>query len=136
MNNSLLLKIIVISVIITSLHYTDNALFIDQYPEPEWIKTYGVFLTWGIMSAIAFIAYFLYARKQYWGSYLLLTVYSITGLSSPIHYLYGKISDFSPKMHLLIWTDFIAGSLIVIFIIWFSVVACEWNKIETNTNIK
>jgi hypothetical protein len=34
-HNRLLLSILILNIAITSAHYTDNAIFVDQYPEPE-----------------------------------------------------------------------------------------------------
>lgn len=130
MKNRILLSVIIFNIIITSLHYTDNALFVNMYPEPEWITTSGVFITWGIMTVIALISYWLYLQKNYWLSYLALIIYSTTGLSSPTHYFYGKMPEFSLKMHCLIWSDFIVGLLIVGFIIWSSLVKREWQDIS------
>ena len=123
MKNSILGSIVIINIVVTSLHYTDNALFINKYPEPEWITTSGVFITWGVMSAIALVGYWLYLQQKYWLSYLTLSIYSVTGLSSPTHYFYGGMSEFSPKMHLLIWTDFLVGLSVIIFIIWSMAIA-------------
>jgi hypothetical protein len=30
-----LLSILILNIAITSLHYTDNAIFVNQYPEPQ-----------------------------------------------------------------------------------------------------
>lgn len=130
MRNRILLAILAINIAITSLHYTDNALFVDVYPEPNWITTSGVFITWGIMTVIALISYWLYLQKNYWLSYLALVIYSITGLSSPTHYFYGTMPEFSLKMHFLIWSDFIVGLLIVGFIMWSSLLKREWQDIS------
>ena len=116
------------NIIITSLHYTDNALFVNVYPEPEWITISGIFMTWGIMTAIALISYWFYYQQNYLLSYLTLVIYSITGLSSPTHYLYGAMSEFSPKMHLLIVTDFLAGLVVIGFIIWSGLIKKEWQQ--------
>ncbi len=128
MNNRILLGILVTNIIITSLHYTDNALFVDLYPEPQWITTSGVFTTWSIMTAIALISYGFYCQQKYWLSYLTLAIYSITGLSSPTHYFYGAMSNFSLKMHLFIWSDFIVGLSVIGFIIWSALAQKEWQQ--------
>ncbi len=114
-----LLVVLIFSIAITSIHYTDNAIFVDDYPEPEWITTSGVFITWAIMTAIAIISYWLYSQQLFWLSYFLLGIYSGTGLSSPAHYFYGELSQFSLKMHALIWTDIIAGLSAAILILRF-----------------
>jgi hypothetical protein len=123
-----LLSILIFSIAITSIHYTDNAIFVHDYPEPEWFTTSGVFITWGVMTAIAFISYWLYSRQLYWLSYFLLGMYAGTGLSSPAHYFYGELSQFSLKMHILIWTDVIAGLSIVAFLTWSLLIAQEWRN--------
>jgi hypothetical protein len=41
----ILLAIIVINLISTWLHYTDNAIFLEQYPGPDWFTPIGVMLT-------------------------------------------------------------------------------------------
>ena len=126
--NKWLLIVLLLSITITSIHYTDNALFVDDYPEPEWITTSGVFITWGVMTLIGTISYWLYRRQYFWFSYLLLGIYSVTGLSSPTHYFYGAMSQFSGKMHLFIWFDALAGLAVIAFILWSALIAQEWRN--------
>ena len=121
-----LLITLIFNIAITSIHYTDNAIFVNDYPEPEWITTSGVFISWGIMTCISAIAYWLYSKQYFWLSYLFLSIYSITGLSSPSHYFFGAFSQFSLKMHTFIWFDAIAGLSVVVFIVWSSLIAREW----------
>ncbi len=80
------------------------------------------------MSAIAIISYWLYSRQNYWLSYFLLGMYAGTGLSSPAHYFYGELSQFSIKMHILIWTDVFAGLSVVAFLTWSLLIAQEWRN--------
>ena len=127
---SWLLAILLCSVAITSIHYTDNAIYVDRYPEPAWITTSGVFITWVIMTLIAAISYWLYSQQYFWWSYLLLGIYSLTGLSSPTHYIYGSMSQFSGKMHLFIWADAIAGLAVIDFVIRSALVKREWRNVD------
>lgn len=112
-----LLTIVIFSIIITSIHYTDNAIFINRYPEPEWITASGVYLSWGVMSLLGIAGYWLYSQEKHWWSYFCLAVYSLTGLSSPAHYFYGGMSEFSLKMNLFIWFDFVAGASVIGFVL-------------------
>ncbi|PSB10519.1 hypothetical protein C7B62_09175 [Pleurocapsa sp. CCALA 161] len=123
-----LLSTLILSIAITSLHYTDNAIYVREYPEPEWFTTSGVLITWVVMTAIAIISYWLYSRQNYWLSYFLLGMYAGTGLSSPAHYFYGELSQFSIKMHILIWTDVITGLSVVAFLTWSLLIAQEWRS--------
>jgi hypothetical protein len=119
MNNSnkTLLSIVVTNIIITSIHYTDNAIFISKYPEPEWFTVLGVYLTWVILTVIGLAGYWLYKQEKIWLAYFCLIIYSTTGLFSPAHYLYGAMSEFSLKMHILIWLDAIAGATVFFFVL-------------------
>ena len=129
-NKTWLLAVLIFSIASTSIHYTDNAIFIRQYPEPEWITTSGVFISWGVMTSIAIMSYLLYSKQYYWLSYLFLGIYSVTGLSSPTHYLYGALSQFSVKMHAFIWTDAIAGLAVIAFGIWSALITQEWRSVK------
>jgi hypothetical protein len=127
-HQKVLLFVLLFSIIGTSLHYTDNAIFVDKYPEPQWFTTAGVFVTWGVMTLIAIASYWLYSKGKLWTSYLFLLIYSTTGLSSPAHYFYGNMSAFSLKMHALIWSDVLSGTLVLGFIIWSALWLKEWRK--------
>jgi putative effector of murein hydrolase len=121
-----LLSILIFSIVITCIHYTDNAIYVNRYPEPQWFTTSGVLITWIVMTQIGIISYWLYSKQNYWLSYFLLGMYAGKGLSSPAHYFYGELSQFSMKMHTLIWTDVIAGLSVVAFLIWSLLIAQEW----------
>ncbi|MDJ0774616.1 MAG: hypothetical protein QNJ49_14540 [Mastigocoleus sp. MO_167.B18] len=83
-----LLILVVLNIISTMLHYTDNAIFVEQYPEPEWFTTAGVFATLILMTPFGLLGYWLYRKGIFWCSYLCLGFYSITSVSSPGHYLF------------------------------------------------
>ncbi|MBU7582110.1 MAG: hypothetical protein KAF91_04240 [Nostoc sp. TH1S01] len=122
-----LLKILlIVSIISTFLHYTDNYLFIEQYPQPAWITAPAIYKSWLILTAIGIIGYWLYKYQKYWLAYACLLLYSFTGITSPGHYLYGKLSEFSAKMHLLIWTDGLTGLAILGFIVWSAIILKQW----------
>jgi len=129
-NCQILLFLLVINIISTTLHYTDNALFVDLYPEPEWFTTAGVFATLIIMTPIGILGYWLYSKRFFWPSYFCLSFYSLTGLSSPGHYLYPMVNSISLKMHLLIWCDAFAGLALTLFVVTSLLSLQEWRKKE------
>jgi hypothetical protein len=131
-HQTILLLVLIASIISTSLHYTDNAIFVDRYPEPQWFTTSGVFITWGIMTLVGIVGYWLYTQQKFWASYLFLSVYSFTGLSSPAHYFYGAMSVFSLKMHALIWSDALTSLLVLVFVVWSALLSKDWQKIDTS----
>jgi hypothetical protein len=125
---TLLLAIVLLNVISTWLHYTDNAIFLDRYPGPAWFTTPGVFATVILMTPIGLLGYWLYLKRQFWLAYGALALYSITSISSPGHYLFSGAMSMSTKMHSLIWLDAIAGISLVIFLIGSSFVNQDWRQ--------
>lgn len=113
-----LLLLLTLSPVITSFHYTDNHRFFEQYPAPDWITAPSVYIAWITLTAIGAVGCWLYSQERFWSAYLCLSVYSLTGLTSPGHYFYGPISAFSLKMHTLIGLDFAVGLLMLIFVFW------------------
>lgn len=121
-----LLKIfLTVSVISTAIHFTDNYLYFEQYPQPEWITPFGIIRSWLIWTAFGFVGNWLYANQRFWLAYVCLFVYATCGLSSLAHYFYGALHEFSPKMHLLIWADGLAGLLILGFTVWSGLILKE-----------
>lgn len=114
----LLPSLLIVSVVSISIHYTDNFLFFEQYPQPEWITLPSIYISWIILTAIGVAGYWLYRNRRFWLAYVCLVIYSLTGLSSLGHYFYGAMSEFSAKMHLFIWTDGLTGLAVLGFTLW------------------
>ena len=114
-----LLKILLVTCTIsTAIHFTDNYLYIEQYPQPEWISASSIYISWLVWTVIGVIGYWLYSSQKYWLAYLCLVIYSFCGIDSLGHYFYGAMSDFSVKMHLLILTDGLTGLAVLGFTVW------------------
>jgi hypothetical protein len=124
----ILTVIVIVNLVSTWLHYTDNALFLERYPGPDWFTTRGVFATIIIMTPVGLLGYWLYRRQSFLFSYIALGLYSITSISSPGHYLFPMMHEMSLKMHSLIWSDAVSGLSLISFILWSSGLAQEWRK--------
>jgi hypothetical protein len=121
-----LLKIILIACVVsTAIHFTDNYLYIKQYPEPDWITPSSVYISWLVWTVVGITGYWLYQSQRFWFAYLCLVIYSFCGLDSLGHYLYGAMSEFSLKMHLFIITDGVAGLAVLGFTLWSSLILRE-----------
>ncbi len=127
-HQSLLKVILIASIITTGIHFTDNYLFIEQYPQPVWITAPSIYQSWLLLTVIGIAGYWLYKFNKFWLAYGCLILHSITGLASPGHYLYGSLSRFSLKMHLLIWADGLAGLVVLGFACWSILVLKEWQQ--------
>jgi len=121
-----LLKILLIACIVsTAIHFTDNYLYIEHYPQPDWITPSSIVRSWIIWTVTGIAGYWLYKNQWFWLSYICLAYYSFCGLSSLAHYLYGSMSEFSAKMHLFIATDALTGLAILGFTLWSSLILRE-----------
>ncbi|NMG10262.1 hypothetical protein [Brasilonema sp. UFV-L1] len=133
--HKLLKTLLIVSIISTGIHFTDNYLFIKQYPEPDWITAPSIYQSWLILTALGIIGYWLYEYRKFWLAYGCLLVYSLTGLSSLGHYLYGSLSQFSAKMHFFIWTDGLSGLAILGFVFWSALILKPWRRELNPTDI-
>jgi hypothetical protein len=124
----LLMGILATNVVVTLIHYSDNAIHLANYPGPTWFSQSGVMAIWVVMTLLSPIAYWLYVRRQFVAAYLCLGVYALTGLTSPGHYLYEGAQSMTVKMTVLIWSDAIAGLLIVGFLLWSGLIQREWQQ--------
>ena len=124
-----LLKILVIaSMVSTAIHFVDNYLYFEHYPQPEWITPPGIYRSWILWTAFGIAGYWLYKTQRFWPSYLCLAIYSTCGISSLAHYLYGAMHEFSAKMHFFILTDALTGLAILAFTLWSSLILQEQFK--------
>ncbi len=128
---TILLAVITLNLISTWLHYIDNALFLSQYPGPAWFTSVGVISTVIVMTPVGLLGYWFYTKSMFWWAYFLLAFYSITSISSPVHYLFPMVAPISLKMHSLIWLDGFMGLLLIGFVLWSSLALKEWRITPT-----
>ena len=125
----LLLILLIINIVITAFHYTDNFINFSDYPAPEWMTPQSIYQSWIILTIIGITGYIFYCKNNLWLAYTCLSIYSLTGMFSPGHYVFKTTENFSLKMHIFIWLDFIAGISMVSFIIWSILFLKEWKQI-------
>ncbi|MEO1144916.1 MAG: DUF6010 family protein [Cyanobacteria bacterium J06638_22] len=131
-SDSVLLAILGLNLASTWLHYIDNALYLSQYPGPDWFTPIGIMATVLVMTPVGLLGYWLYTKRSFGLAYLLLGAYSITSVSSPGHYLFPMVVPMSLKMHGLIWFDAISGLSLIGFIVWSGAVVQEWRSALTS----
>jgi hypothetical protein len=125
-HQKVLLGIVVINLTSTWLHYTHNAIFLADYPGPVWFTPQMIIVTVAVMSSIGLLGYWLYSRNIFTWAYFCLSLYSITSISSPGHYLFPTVAPMSIAMHGLIWLDAWSGMSLIGFVLWSGWIAQEW----------
>ena len=104
------------AIVSTAIHYTDNYVAIDDFPQPGWVAEWNIVASWVILTAVGLLGYRLYARGSFFAAHALLALYSYTGLSSLGHYLYGTPDPLLRNVSII--TDGITGAAILAFVIW------------------
>ena len=114
---NILRGILAFSVLSTAAHYSHNFVEMDSYPGGGPAVRALIVLSWPLLTAIGLYGYRLYARGRHRDARAHLLIYSLTGLITPLHFVYGS-PDIAPFWYATIFTDFLAGASIVAFVVW------------------
>lgn len=115
---TILRRVLVAGVVLTTIHYTDNYVYFDEYPQPASLRPWQVYTGWLLLTAVGIAGYRLYVRGLVAAASVCLLVYSYTGTSSLGHYLYGALDEFSLKQHAFILVDGATGIAVIAFVVW------------------
>ena len=118
---AVLLVILVASIVSTAVHYTNNYLQIDLYPQLPPITDADVKLaivvSWPLLTLVGVAGYWLYVRQQLWAARACLVIYSFTGLVSLGHFFQG-VPQVAWYWFATMGTDGITGIALWVFTIW------------------
>ena len=122
MPNIRLLNIVFFTAVASSIvHYTDNYLAFDRFPQgssgPE-VTDDMIWIAWVVLTAFGVAGYVLYRRGQVRQGSMLLAVYSISGLVGLAHYTAPGMSELAWWRHANIWVDIVCGVAVLVFAIW------------------
>lgn len=84
------------------LHYADNLLFFEQYPEPPWIDRSMIDAFWFLMTPLAWIGHHLVRRGSHRAGTLVLLGYVACNLLTLGHYRYAPMCGIAPRIHAFI----------------------------------
>lgn len=99
------------------LHYVDNLLFFEQYPEPPWINRTMIDAFWFLMTPLAFVGYRLIKQGFRHAGVLVLMAYAGCNLLTLGHYRYARLHDIAPRIHVFIWLEAALACALVIYLI-------------------
>ena len=102
------IKVLIVAGMAASvLHFADNALGIERYPEPGWITPLGVVASWCVVTAVALVAL---ARRNADGLFLATTtIYTFVLLSGLLHYAFGAPMHMTLRSHITILAEGLTG---------------------------
>jgi hypothetical protein len=110
--------VVLASVVVTSIHFTDNYVSFDTYPQPGWITETVVLVSWPLLTAFGVVGYLLYRRGSFAAAHTSLLIYSYTGISSLGHLLSGSPGELTTRGLVSVLLDGVAGSAVLAVTIW------------------
>lgn len=121
MRTGVLRAILAFGIVSTGLHFTHNFVRVEDYPQSDSISNGAVraaiVISWPIFTAVAIHAYRLYARGDHRTARRWLLGYALFALVSLGHFTQGN-PDIPPVWYATIFTDVIAGLLVIAFVAW------------------
>jgi hypothetical protein len=117
-----LLKVILAaSVLSTAIHYTDNFVQVNRYPGPGGsfytVVRVVIVVSWPLLTAIGLVGYRRYREHRYQEARVCLAVYSLTGLATLGHFVYGN-PQIPAFFYATLFTDALAGLAVLGFVLW------------------
>jgi len=122
---TLLKGILAASMLSTAIHYTHNFVAVSSYPGPGGsfytVVRVAIVVAWPLLTAIGVTGYRRYRERRYREARVCLAVYSLTGLATMGHFIYGnpRIPAF---FYATLFTDALAGLAVLAFVAWSAVV--------------
>ena len=106
---------------LTLIHFTDNAVNVDEYPkaswQPDWFE-WVVVAGWFVYSAIGVAGYRFYRDGRYPAAHVALLVYGVAVASSVAHFLYGSPADMPTFSAVSVFVDLVAGLAVIGVALW------------------
>jgi len=117
---TLLKTILAAGMLSTAIHYTHNFVAVNRYPGPKDLYTVtrvAIVVAWPLLTWIGLMGYRRYREGRYREAQVCLAVYSITGIVTLGHFIYGnpKIPAF---FYATLFTDALTGFAILAFAVW------------------
>jgi hypothetical protein len=114
--------IIVFNLLSTSVHYTHNFVMAKDYPTvfPFVNATayqVGIAVFWPLLTALGLWGYKLYREGNTRRSRPLLVAYAMLGFTTLGHF-FGGNPDIPLFFYVTLFTDFLAGSALLVFVAW------------------
>lgn len=125
---SWLLVLLILNITASILHYTDNLIHFDSYPEPDWFSPYLTDSIWLAMTPLGLLGFIFYRQQKFQLSYIGLYGYALLSQLTLGHYLIAPIWDLTIKMNSLILIESLAAVPLLLFTIWSQMILREWEQ--------
>lgn len=123
---TLLKAILAASILSTAIHYTHNFIAVSSYPGPggsfHTVTRVAIVVAWPLLTAIGLVGYRRYRERRYHEARVCLAVYSLTGLATMGHFIYGN-PHIPAFFYATLFTDMLTALAVLAFVLWSASVA-------------
>jgi hypothetical protein len=115
---SLLRAILAAAILSTAIHYTHNFIEVHRYPGPhgdfDTLTRVLIVVAWPLLTGIGLLSYRRYSEGRYHEARIGLAIYSMTGLVTLGHFVFG--SPHIPALfYATLFTDALTGLAVLSF---------------------
>lgn len=122
----LLKAILAASILSTAIHYTHNFIAVSSYPGPGGsfytVVRVAIVIAWPLLTGIGLFGYRRYRERRYQEARVCLSVYSLTGLATMGHFIYGN-PHIPAFFYATLFTDTLTALAVLAFVLWSAGVA-------------
>ncbi len=125
-----LLTLLIVNIVASILHYTDNLIHFDAYPEPDWFSPYLTDSIWWLMTPLSIAGFWFYRQQQFRFAYIGLYSYALLSQLTLGHYVVAPIWELSLKMNSLILLESWVAIPLLFFVLWSQFVLREEQQVS------
>jgi hypothetical protein len=117
---TVLKTILAAGILSTAIHYTHNFIEVSHYPGPKSLYTVArvaIVVGWPLLTWIGLTGYRRYRERRYREAHVCLAVYSLTGLATLGHFIYGN-PQIPAFFYATLFTDALTGLAVLAFVLW------------------
>ena len=105
-----LIAIVVMNLVASILHFSDNMINFHMYPEPTWIPSpHVVDALWFVITPILFLGWWFSSRNAKWTAASLFWLYGGSSMLVLGHYNFAAPSELSLRINVLICSEALAA---------------------------